>query len=628
MALSNLGFEDDDPAFVGVPEFWTLAVTGTAAEAAGYADGSPAAEGLDPTEDFGGGWSTNQDYVFAYADPQDPGELESAIYDGALPKPESVEDFEEGWSLNQAYSFTMGSVAQASFDGNIFVDGTVAEPYTTLNLLDDQRMTTDLGGIALSDGIAAVRAEHLASGGTYNFPVIEGDQRVQVTVDVLAPVTTDLQGASTSIIARNLLNSDFQAAHSVDSCEDIIGQLRFFGQLLGTNGLIGLDNVDGGTSISGNSQLYDLFDGATLTVEVNGAGVQTITFNTEDFANILLATAQEVVDVINAQIAGAAEAFLSGAGPSFFVGIRTTALGLSNPSDIRVTGGTGNTGGVQRLQFGTTIRESPVQRMGLVPSNVAGTGNVGDLTSILAAELAAIINGSAAIQAIGGAAVAANVPGLGITLRILTNTTDGTGTIEPEASAVGTAVGFTAGVPVGPTGGVGELLEDFEDLWSSNESYSFTMGATTAASYDSGTPQDVEDFEEEWKSNGTYSFTMGGTTAAVYDTGPGGATEAVEDFEEVKEPFAVTADPVTDEVLKTTHGLSNGQVVQFSNTNGTLPAGLGPDTDYFVVSAAASTFKVSATSGGAAIDITDAGTGTHIVKPDPSVFWTLAMVTL
>lgn len=629
MALSNLGFEDDDPAFTGVPENWTLALVATATEGAGYADGSPAAEGLDPTEDFGGGWSTNEDYVFAYADPQDPSELLSAIYDSALPKPESIEDFEEGWSTNQAYSFTMGSVAQASFDGNVFVNATVAEPYTTLLLLDDQRMTTDLGGIALSDGIAAVRAQNLGSGGAFVWAALEGSQRVRVTVDALVPaVDTELQGVSTLTIARNLFNSNFQTAHSVDCCEIIASDLRFFGQLLGTNGLIGLENLDGGVVVSGNSEQYDLFNGATLFVTVDGAGSQTITFLTADFANITLATAQEVIDVLNRDLAGNVQAVFNGAGPSFFIGIQTTSTGQANPSSIQVTGGTANSGGVNRLNFPTSIRESPVQRMGLVPSNVAGTGNVGDLSSIFAAELAAIINGSAAIQAVGGFAQAVSVPGLGTTLQIGTLTTDGTGTIEPEASPVGTAVGFSAGVPVGPTGGVAELLEDFEEQWSSNQSYSFTMGSTTAALYDSGTPESIEDFEEEWDSNESYSFTMGGTSAATFDTGPAGTPEDVEDFEEVLEPFAVTADPVTDELLKTTHGLSNTQVVQLSNTNGTLPAGLSPNTDYFVVSATASTFKLSATSGGPAIDITDAGTGTHIVKPDPSVFWTLAMVTL
>lgn len=58
------------------------------------------------------------------------------------------------------------------------------------------------------------------------------------------------------------------------------------------------------------------------------------------------------------------------------------------------------------------------------------------------------------------------------------------------------------------------------------------------------------------------------------------------------------------------HGLANGDVVTFSTT-GTLPTGLSPDTPYYVVSASANTFSVAATPGGAAIDTTGAGSGTH-----------------
>lgn len=48
-------------------------------------------------------------------------------------------------------------------------------------------------------------------------------------------------------------------------------------------------------------------------------------------------------------------------------------------------------------------------------------------------------------------------------------------------------------------------------------------------------------------------------------------------------------------------------------TTGTLPAGLSTGTNYYVIPISASTFKVSASWDGAAVDITDAGTGTHTV---------------
>jgi len=54
------------------------------------------------------------------------------------------------------------------------------------------------------------------------------------------------------------------------------------------------------------------------------------------------------------------------------------------------------------------------------------------------------------------------------------------------------------------------------------------------------------------------------------------------------------------------HGLEDGDRVQFTGT--ALPAGLTAATDYYVRDAATNTFKVSATSGGAVVNITDDGT--------------------
>ncbi|MBK7380720.1 MAG: hypothetical protein IPJ03_17320 [Ignavibacteriales bacterium] len=50
--------------------------------------------------------------------------------------------------------------------------------------------------------------------------------------------------------------------------------------------------------------------------------------------------------------------------------------------------------------------------------------------------------------------------------------------------------------------------------------------------------------------------------------------------------------------------------VRFTTTT-TLPAGLSTGTNYYVIPVSASTFKVSATVDGAAVNITDTGTGTH-----------------
>lgn len=74
----------------------------------------------------------------------------------------------------------------------------------------------------------------------------------------------------------------------------------------------------------------------------------------------------------------------------------------------------------------------------------------------------------------------------------------------------------------------------------------------------------------------------------------------------------VTVDAVTDVFTLAAHGFSDGDEVSFTTT-GALPGGLALLTIYYVRDATAATFKVSATEGGSAVDITDAGAGVHSV---------------
>jgi len=93
------------------------------------------------------------------------------------------------------------------------------------------------------------------------------------------------------------------------------------------------------------------------------------------------------------------------------------------------------------------------------------------------------------------------------------------------------------------------------------------------------------------------------------------------------EAAAITAVAATD-VLTIKGGvwsaLAVDDVVRLSNSGGVLPAPLEEDTDYYLQAVPSSTtFKLSATQGGAAIDITDAGTGTHYIGlvPDGLKAW-------
>lgn len=72
----------------------------------------------------------------------------------------------------------------------------------------------------------------------------------------------------------------------------------------------------------------------------------------------------------------------------------------------------------------------------------------------------------------------------------------------------------------------------------------------------------------------------------------------------------VTADAGADTITWTAHGHSAGDSGQFTTTN-TLPGGLSLATTYYIINPTTNTFQVSLTAGGAAVNITTTGMGTH-----------------
>jgi hypothetical protein len=76
---------------------------------------------------------------------------------------------------------------------------------------------------------------------------------------------------------------------------------------------------------------------------------------------------------------------------------------------------------------------------------------------------------------------------------------------------------------------------------------------------------------------------------------------------------SVTFDATANTVLSTAHGLAAGDEVTLFSSAG-APGGLVVGTRYFVVNPAVDNFQVAATLGGAAIDLTTAGTAPHIIR--------------
>ena len=88
------------------------------------------------------------------------------------------------------------------------------------------------------------------------------------------------------------------------------------------------------------------------------------------------------------------------------------------------------------------------------------------------------------------------------------------------------------------------------------------------------------------------------------------------DWTKLKTTVAITTwasdgeSPAKSIVTKAGHGLADGTLVRLTST-GTLPTGFLSTEDYFIVSATADTFKLAASSGGASLGFTNAGSGTH-----------------
>ena len=95
---------------------------------------------------------------------------------------------------------------------------------------------------------------------------------------------------------------------------------------------------------------------------------------------------------------------------------------------------------------------------------------------------------------------------------------------------------------------------------------------------------------------------------------------AIQSVWDVTTPAAktFTADAGTDLLTTATHGYATGLKGQVS-TDGVLPAGLAAVTDYYVIASAAGTYKLASSYAnalaGTAVDVTDAGTGTHTFTP-------------
>ncbi len=154
--------------------------------------------------------------------------------------------------------------------------------------------------------------------------------------------------------------------------------------------------------------------------------------------------------------------------------------------------------------------------------------------------------------------------------------------------------------------------DGFEDAWD-NDAYLTALGATAV-----GTP---DTFESDWDNDAYQTEFVGFPTdlsaPATYDG------QNFEDFEEVQRDQQWTTTGTTDTATCVGHGFSAGDPVTVYSTI-QLPGGVNPDTQYYVRSPTADTFKLTITpgGGGSSILFETTGLGAHFIKADPAAYWT------
>lgn len=171
---------------------------------------------------------------------------------------------------------------------------------------------------------------------------------------------------------------------------------------------------------NGADETFDFSAGGeTLTVKINQGSVQTVTFQTSMFGTPAAGTAEEVAQAINAQLVGARATVTS-------AGVRVTIESdrRGTGSYVEITGGTANSGGLPLLGFPT--------------AEIQGTGNVGDVDAVTAAEIAAMI----ALAWTNGSGVTGTV--VSGAVKITTVATGASVTMVIGAGTGNTVVGFTA----------------------------------------------------------------------------------------------------------------------------------------------------------------------------------------
>lgn len=171
-------------------------------------------------------------------------------------------------------------------------------------------------------------------------------------------------------------------------------------------------------------------------------------------------------------------------------------------------------------------------------------------------------------------------------------------------------------------------VESYETEWapSPQELKTEFVGIGTdlvAAVFDAGgSANTYESYEAGDGWDAGYDTVLTSPTLALFGTA--GLLAPREDYESARFRQSFTVTPSLDLLNAPAHGFSDNELVQV-DTTGRLPDGLSPKINYYVslpLSDPTNRLQLSWEVAGAVIDITDPGTGTHVLVPNERKFWT------
>ena len=185
-----------------------------------------------------------------------------------------------------------------------------------------------------------------------------------------------------------------------------------------------------------------------------------------------------------------------------------------------------------------------------------------------------------------------------------------TNTIQLAATSGGAAINLTANNSLTIDGDDAAVVDTAADKIV--EANTFSNG--DYVTYDNGGGVDIGGL-----TSGANYYIVGATSSEfqLSLTSGGAAIDLTDNNSVTVDATDATVVDVTTDVITIANTFTDGEIVTYDNGGGTDIVGLVSGTDYYIISASATDFQVSLTSGGAAVDLTALGTGTaHVFRQD------------